>query len=322
MNTTTETIDLSTALAAQETLKIDPRGIYADPSLNTRGKKPSEKELKSLREDIRANGVQTPVKVFISDGSEGLPEPGVPVLVFGFTRVQLAKELIEETGSDKYFVPYTVLEEIPSKLEAFEMNLAENFKRNNLTAWDEVLSIVRYEQEFGVASADKIAEGFGKSGAWVRQRRRLYTDLHPEIQKRLMKHEDEPGFVPSSVAMELLDIEDKEEQLEALKAVEMDGKGVATRDAVKKKVAEAAEEGKAKPKARTAKNLEAFYSSYIAPPEQGEDEDPEEYTARVEAHKADPLVPFFRLQLKFMAGMKEKTFLKQLREIVVAKGNA
>ena len=313
-------IDQSAAMTAQNTLRIDPTLVHVDKSFNSRTKEDKRKR-EALKEDIRRDGVQSPVKLYISDGSEGQPEVGTPVVVFGFTRTEVCKELFQESNGDpKYLLPYTLVDHVPSKLEALTLNATENFQRSDLTTWDTVMLIKRFEEEHGVKSAKEIAEKFGKSPAWVTQHRKLFSSLHPEIQKRLNLHPDDKGYIPGSVAMELVNLEDQNEQLEALKNAEMDGSGVVTRDNVKTAVAKQAETGnQTVVKARTIKQVHNFLEGIYTPPAQAEDEDDEAFKERKAAYQADPLVPFAKKFRSFLDGKtKEVAFTNYLRKVVVA----
>jgi hypothetical protein len=318
MATTFATIDKSTALDAQDSLRIIPTEVHVDTAFNSRTKL-DERKFKAMKEDVRVNGIKSPVLLYLSDGSEGQPEVGTPVLVFGFTRTRIAKELYEESGGDeRYLLPYTLLDHVPTKAEALTLNATENFQRSDLTTWDTVMLIKRFEEEHGIRKSDELAKVFGKSSAWVTQHKKLGSALHPEIQKRLNLHPEDKGYIPGSVAMELAAIEDQDEQLSILKGAELEGSGVATRDSVKKKVSEAAEEGRAPIKAKTIKQLQAFLDSLTTPPVQMDGEEDDQFESRRQEFKSDPLVPFGKKFSAYIAGRTtEKAFLKFLRSAVV-----
>jgi hypothetical protein len=290
---------------AQAKLMIDPRRIVVIKERNTRQDKPAN--LGVLRQDFRENGVTQPVEVYISDGSEPGIQKGAPVLVTGYTRQEeaaaIADEYEKDGGERRFEIPYKIVP-VPTGVkdpDAMQQhllmkNIAENFFRNDLTDRDTINAILRLtkgQKEIGTKRATEIARYFGKSAAWVTQRLRMTDQLAPELFARLGKRPNEDGYIPGSVAMEIMkvgvpegkkfeDLSDEEKgevfaaQKRYVQEHEVPGAGTITRDKVKKDLAATVEgeEGTntADDKPRTLKEIrEEIISWQIAGAKKGED---------------------------------------------------
>jgi ParB family transcriptional regulator, chromosome partitioning protein len=97
--------------------------------------------------------------------------------------------------------------------EAFEISLIENIQRKTIEPKEEAQAFKNYTQSFGWGGISDLAAKIGKSISYVQRRIRL-LDLPPEVLDSICD-----SSISTTVAEELLPIQDKEKQSELTRLI-------------------------------------------------------------------------------------------------------
>lgn len=166
----------------------DPVGVVNIPPLSvaTTGDNPRSMidadQLDELTDSIRQLGVLVPI--IVTPGGEGAEYH----LVAGHRRLQAVQKLGLDT------IPATVISSRQHAESGFEVAVAENLQRENMSVTDESLIVKRLVASTG--SVAKAAKAVCKSETWVRGRLAL-ADLSPDVLQHIAI-----GNVPSTIAVE------------------------------------------------------------------------------------------------------------------------
>ncbi|MDA4113202.1 MAG: ParB/RepB/Spo0J family partition protein [Thaumarchaeota archaeon] len=95
--------------------------------------------------------------------------------------------------------------------ETFEVGITENVQRRSMDPIDEGRAFKRYVDEFGFGGMTELSKKIGKSLTYV-SRRVALTNLPPEVQEKLLRRRNS-----SSLAIELLSLEEPDEMMEIAK---------------------------------------------------------------------------------------------------------
>lgn len=166
---------------------------------------PSQRTIANQRRQTELNASVAKVGVIQSLlGRPGPDDDDQIVLVCGRRRLEAARQAGLKT------VPMTVRE--MSGQEAEQLELIENFQREDLHPLDEMHAIERLIGQHA-KQPEEVAAVLGKSTAWVLQRRRLGRLTLP-VQKVFARDE-----IAIGVALQLARVPTKDLQMQALKAV-------------------------------------------------------------------------------------------------------
>jgi len=163
-----------------------------------------------LSASLERVGQQVPVTVVVGSGPENW------ILVDGHRRVRALKRLGKDT------IQAVVLEmSAPEALFRVRVDLT----RRPLDVFEEALLIREVHQGHGIG-IEAIADRFGKSQTWVRQRMDLVTVLPDDVQQRVLK-----GRIPVHSALKVLVVMARSNPGEAQKfAAAIDKARLSTRD--------------------------------------------------------------------------------------------
>jgi len=153
-------------------IDIPIKEIYADPLFNCRGTIVPI-DVWELMNDIKKNGLHSPIIIQPADESHGLPPDKKYRIVAGHRR-HMAFLTLEKTTIPCMIRPD--LSEIDSRL----LNLSENLQRSDLSIYQEALAI-KALKGCGLTEVE-VAERLNKSRGWI-QVRFMLLELPEDIQQ-------------------------------------------------------------------------------------------------------------------------------------------
>ncbi|NMC30726.1 MAG: ParB/RepB/Spo0J family partition protein [Pelolinea sp.] len=210
--------------------EIELDRILPNP-FQTRNSEDAE-HIQNLVESIRMHGLMQMPTARISAGKEisingSDPKPMVE-LAFGHSRFAAFKILREQMPASFGSMPLNIVE--LTDLQMFEMAVAENRERKDLTPIEEAKAMQRYQDEFKKTSAE-VGKLFHLSDSAVRGKMRL-LDLPVEIQDKVGRE------LTEGAARELLTFESLPDVLKAEK-IWINGQNIT----LKERIAEMVQEG-------------------------------------------------------------------------------
>ena len=168
---------------------IPLKEIYADPEFNCRGQFTADKIIE-LAKDISVRGLINPITLrALWDNESEIQRRGFKYsLVAGFRRFSAYR------ANEADVIPSNI-KEIATEFDCRDINAVENLQREQLTFWQEAMSIKHYW--LADWKREEVASRVSKSPGWVQQRYML-LQMEPEIQQAA-----EQGYITPTDLREL-----------------------------------------------------------------------------------------------------------------------